>query len=151
MMALIVSAFLALLAVFGTTIFHYESLKVVRRLSAVRHHSHFVVAMVLAWILVTHVVEVFIYAVICASAVWPLYLGSISGAELSVQTLVYFSAETYSSLGNGDLLPHGALRLITSIESLNGILLLAWSGSFLFVVTDQIDRKHKARPPKPKT
>lgn len=42
--------------------------------------------------------------------------------------------ETYSALGYGDLFPLGYLRLIASVSPLNGSLLLAWSGSFLFLL-----------------
>lgn len=51
---------------------------------------------------------------------------------------VYFAAETYSSLGFVDIMPHGALRLIVAIGSINGILLLAWSGAFLFAFAERI-------------
>lgn len=40
------------------------------------------------------------------------------------------------SLGAGDVIPVGEIRLIASAASLNGILLLAWSGAFLFAVTE---------------
>ena len=43
----------------------------------------------------------------------------------------YFAAETYSTLGYGDLVPLGALRVIASVEALNGVLLLTLSGAFL--------------------
>ena len=42
------------------------------------------------------------------------------------------SAETYSSLGYGDIYPLGDIRLLASITPLIGILLLGWSGAFLF-------------------
>lgn len=39
--------------------------------------------------------------------------------------MYYFAAETYSSLGLYDIMPHGALRLIVATGSINGIQLLA--------------------------
>lgn len=42
------------------------------------------------------------------------------------------------------MIPFGELRLIASAASLNGILLLAWSGAFLFAVTEYIER-HESR------
>lgn len=47
---------------------------------------------------------------------------------------MYYASETYSALGYGDILPAGYLRLIASVSPLNGSLLLAWSGSFLFLL-----------------
>jgi potassium channel LctB len=37
---------------------------------------------------------------------------------------------SYTSLGLGDVYPGGSLRLITGVEALNGLLMIARSGSF---------------------
>jgi hypothetical protein len=64
-----------------------------------------------------------------------LALGSFSGSFTDeFSTYLYYSTETFSSLGFGDILPHGAVRLVTGIEVLNGLLLIAWSGSFVFIL-----------------
>lgn len=44
-----------------------------------------------------------------------------------------FSAETYTTIGLGDIYPLGPLRLITGIEALNGLLLIGWSASFTYL------------------
>ncbi|MGH8654761.1 MAG: ion channel [Gammaproteobacteria bacterium] len=46
----------------------------------------------------------------------------------------FTNSETFSSLGLGDIVPHGTVRLVTGIEVLNGLLLIAWSGSFVFIL-----------------
>lgn len=46
---------------------------------------------------------------------------------------LYFSAETYTSLGFGDVYPTGAMRLIAGIEALTGLLLISWSSSFTYL------------------
>lgn len=46
----------------------------------------------------------------------------------------YFSIVSYTSLGHGDVFPSGHLRFITGVEALNGLLLIAWSGSFIYIV-----------------
>jgi hypothetical protein len=66
----------------------------------------------------------------------PLGLGGFSGDTHGLLGLFYYTVETYSSLGAGDVIPVGEIRLIASAASLNGILLLAWSGAFLFAVTE---------------
>lgn len=48
----------------------------------------------------------------------------------------YYAAEVYASLGYGDAYPTGEMRLIGSIAPLNGLLLLAWSGAFLFSLVE---------------
>jgi len=57
----------------------------------------------------------------------------------------YFAAETYSTLGYGDVVPTAQLRLIASIEPLNGLMLLAWSGSFLFILIQEVTSKVNER------
>jgi hypothetical protein len=46
---------------------------------------------------------------------------------------MYFSAETYTSLGFGDVTPSGHMRLLIGLEALNGLLLIAWSASFAYL------------------
>ena len=46
---------------------------------------------------------------------------------------MYFSAETYTSLGFGDLTPNGPVRLLAGVEALNGLLLIGWSASFTYI------------------
>ena len=36
------------------------------------------------------------------------------------------------SLGLGDVWPHGPIRLLTGIEALNGLILIAWSASYTY-------------------
>ena len=51
----------------------------------------------------------------------------------SFSSYLYFSAETYTTIGLGDIYPLGPLRLITGIEALNGLLLIGWSASFTYI------------------
>jgi len=48
--------------------------------------------------------------------------------------LFYYSAVSYTSLGLGDIWPHGHLRLLTSIEAINGLFLIGWSVTFTYPV-----------------
>ncbi len=80
-----------------------------------------------------HIVEIWIFA---AGFYWLLLNpanGRIEGAE-SIYFLdqIYFSAVCYTTLGLGDLIPHGAIRFLTGTESLIGFLLITWSASFTF-------------------
>ncbi|HET8693301.1 MAG TPA: potassium channel family protein [Aquabacterium sp.] len=60
--------------------------------------------------------------------------GTLDGtAGFSLSTCMYFSAETYTSLGFGDLTPVGPVRLLAGVEALNGLLLIGWSASFLYI------------------
>lgn len=68
---------------------------------------------------------------ILAAAV--LGLGNLHGlASASGLDYFYFAPQTHSTLGNRDVVSMGALRMIASVGPLNGLLLPAWSGAFLF-------------------
>jgi len=45
----------------------------------------------------------------------------------------YFSIETYTSLGLGDIFPLGPLRMLTGIEALTGLLMISWTASFTYL------------------
>jgi uncharacterized membrane protein len=46
---------------------------------------------------------------------------------------VYFSFTTYSSLGIGDIEPTGHIRFLVGLEALTGLVLIAWTASFMFM------------------
>jgi hypothetical protein len=46
---------------------------------------------------------------------------------------IYFSAVCFTTLGLGDIVPTGPVRLLTGTEALTGFVLIAWSASFTFV------------------
>ena len=45
----------------------------------------------------------------------------------------YFSSVVYTSLGFGDITPTDNLRLMTAIETLTGLIMIAWTASFIYV------------------
>jgi hypothetical protein len=45
----------------------------------------------------------------------------------------YFSAVCYTTLGFGDFVPIGALRFMTGLEAVVGLVLITWSASFTFL------------------
>ena len=60
-------------------------------------------------------------------------IGGFAGAKnVGWFQYVYFSAESFTTLGLGDIYPVGPLRLLASIESINGLLLIGWSTSYTF-------------------
>ena len=42
-----------------------------------------------------------------------------------------------ATLGFGDIYPVGDLRLIASVEALNGLLMLGWSASFIYLAMEK--------------
>lgn len=65
-------------------------------------------------------------------------LGALSGAEnASFMHYLYFSAETYSSLGIGDVFPTQGFQILVGIEAINGLVLIGWSVAFTFLAMQQ--------------
>ena len=95
--------------------------------------DHFSLAMIVSSVFVLHIIEISFYAV----AIWFLNviidIGDIVGArEFSGMDYFYYSAETFTALGSGDLTATQGLRLIAAIEPLNGLVLIAWTGAFTY-------------------
>jgi hypothetical protein len=65
-------------------------------------------------------------------------IADAAGTDLVWSSYFYYSAVTYTSLGFGDLTPTGTLRLLSAVEVLTGVVLVAWTASFLFLVMQKI-------------
>lgn len=50
---------------------------------------------------------------------------------------IYFSSVSYTTLGYGDLVPHGPMRLLAATEALVGLVMITWSASFTFLQMDR--------------
>jgi hypothetical protein len=84
--------------------------------------------------LVAHAVEVWVFGLVYYvqhhADGWGHFQGNFDGSLLDC---VYFSFTTYTTLGFGDITPHGDLRFLTGIESLTGLVLITWTASFLYL------------------
>ena len=56
----------------------------------------------------------------------------------SVESALYFSGVTYTTLGYGDLVLPAPWRLLGPVEGLTGILMCALSGAFFFTIFSRI-------------
>lgn len=126
------AAGLALTLLAATTGFHYEVLRALLRRLYGRHISRPKVVRLLVVLVASHGAEIALYAAAYAFGTDVLGIGRLAGGGAhGFFDFCYFAAETYSTLGYGDLVPTGALRVIASVEALNGVLLLTLSGAFL--------------------
>lgn len=50
---------------------------------------------------------------------------------------VYFSAVSYSSLGYGDVYAIGGLQLLVGVEAILGLILIGWTVTFTYIVTER--------------
>jgi len=61
-------------------------------------------------------------------------MGSFGGQFTdALSTFLYFSAETYTSIGFGDIYPLGALRWVIGIEALTGLLMIGWTAAMIYM------------------
>jgi len=81
-----------------------------------------------------HVFEIWIFAAGYFFLTAQPGLGSLSGAvDADFLEYVYYSSVVYTTLGFGDLIPHGNIRFLTGTEALMGLMLITWSASFTFL------------------
>ena len=84
--------------------------------------------------MMTHIVEMELFAITYQVLCQWLDCGVIQDASGHASSdYSYFSFVVYTSLGFGDLTPVGAIRMMTALETLTGLVLIAWTASFLFV------------------
>ena len=112
---------------------HYEALGLATRwlphLAALRRAR---VALVVAVALVAHLVEAGLFGVAFHWMVQQGH-GELLGATSGLQDALYFSLVCYSSLGFGDIIATGAIRILSSIEAVTGLVMIGWTASFTYV------------------
>ena len=125
-----------------TTILHYEVLRSLNtRLPTLRVPDRSKLVVVILAAFVAHATEMAFYGATLYILVQWLGVGSLTGStSFSLANCLYFSAETYTSLGFGDLTPIGPVRLLAGVEALNGLLLIGWSASFTYISMERLWR-----------
>ncbi|MBW2241472.1 MAG: two pore domain potassium channel family protein [Deltaproteobacteria bacterium] len=112
---------------------HFEVLRALSaKLPRSRLPRRFRVGLVIVVAVATHIAESLVFALGIGLLIQAGY-GEIAGADLNARDVVYFSITTYTSLGYGDLVPVGALRILCGVEALTGLVLIAWTASFTYV------------------
>jgi hypothetical protein len=118
-----------------TTVLHYEVLRGLNaELPSLGIPGRTKLLFVIISAFFAHAAEIALYGV--AFYTLTRYLGGsahVGRLGSSLANSLYFSAETYTSLGFGDFTPVGPLRLLTGGEALNGLLLIGWSASFTYI------------------
>ncbi|WP_153161327.1 potassium channel family protein [Zoogloea sp. 1C4] len=136
---MLVVALICLVLLVLTTVLHYE---VLRWLSAglpalgIRPRAKLVVVIIAAFL--AHVAEIGLYALAIVVLVRVGGLGMLGDpARFGFDVALYFSAETFTSLGYGDVVPSGDMRLLAGAEALNGLLLIGWSASYAYIAMER--------------
>lgn len=91
--------------------------------------------------LIAHTVEIWMFAFgfyfMIQNPIFGQLAGNFNGSLLDC---VYFSFTCYTSLGFGDIHPVGNLRFLSGLEALTGLVLIAWTASFMFIEMQKLWR-----------
>jgi hypothetical protein len=103
------------------------------------------ILIVMIAVFLAHALEVGMYAAAYLLAVH-LGIGSLGGTlEHHFNDYLYFSTQTYSSLGFGDIYPFGGLRIMAGIETITGLVMIGWSASFTYLTMEKFWGLHGPR------
>ena len=130
------AAILALVLIAAVVLTHFQALRLLsgwqNRLSWPRHLK---VLGIIFGLIFAHTLEAFLFAIGYAAGSEWLGLGQFIGQSApTLAQVFYFSIETYTTQGVGDVYLVGPLRLVASIEPLVGLILIGWSTSFTFLI-----------------
>jgi hypothetical protein len=86
-----------------------------------------------------HLLEIGLYAWLIDILLNTGRFGALEGAGENPDSLTvfYFTAVAYTTLGFGDIVPVGEMRLITTILPLTGMILVAFSASVIILVVQR--------------
>jgi hypothetical protein len=84
-------------------------------------------ALVILAVFVAHVIEIWIWAIF-------YHFGASISEIPNLETALYFSTSSFTTVGFGDLVLSEDWRLLSSFEAINGMILFGWSAAFIFTV-----------------
>jgi hypothetical protein len=79
-------------------------------------------------LLLLHLIQVFLWAFVFLRA----------GELPNLETAVYFSLATYTTIGFGDVVLGPGWRVLAGIEGLMGLVLIGWSTAFVFAIVNRM-------------
>lgn len=118
-----------------STLIHYEMLRQLTiRLPGLRVPPRTKLIAVIFSAFLAHGTEILLYGLVVFACIHFANVGTLGGpGGPTLENCMYLSAETYSSLGFGDVVPLGPIRLVAGMEALNGLLLIGWTTSFAYI------------------
>ena len=134
--SLLINSFVIILCVF----IHYEFLiRINPFMSKVDEKHRLRIIVGVCGAIAAHAIEVWVFAIayyfMHQAEGWGYLQGNFNGSLLDC---AYFSFTTFTTLGFGDITPHGDIRYLIGIESLTGLVLITWTASYLFLVMQRI-------------
>jgi hypothetical protein len=120
----------------ATLLIHYEALRMTSRWIVdlpIPPRARMIV--VLAVSIMSHLLQILLYALAYLLMIENGGFGTIGvvATHPNFSNMFYFSITSYTTLGIGDIVPHGEIRLVSGIEALNGFVLVGWTASFTYL------------------
>ncbi len=141
---MILAMLFSTLLVFLTILIHYETLRIASRWLPQLHipPRQRILTVIIA-LFAAHTIEVWLHAVAYYLLADHFGIGTFGGHfSKGFDDYLYFSTVTYTSLGFGDVYPLGGLRLIAGVETLTGLVMIAWSASFAYLAMEKFWELH---------
>ena len=114
---------------------HYEGLRALSdRLPVPHDHHRRRIVLLIVCLLALHIIEIWVFGTAYYILLSYGEAGELIGvANITIFDCVYYSAAVFTTLGFGDIVPVGAIRLMTGTEAVSGLTLITWSASFTFL------------------
>lgn len=145
-----VASIMAVVMIVLGILIHNECLQyttgLLKRLHGIPARLHVLIGVGMCF--VAHILEIIVYAFFhYALAEYSSVDHSMVASHITLRDFIYFSAETYTSLGYGDIeLLSNNLRFLGGLEAMIGLVLIAWTASFTYFLMEKYwrEQKHKA-------
>ena len=96
-------------------------------------------------LLISHVIHVSLFALLYLIYInqYGFELGFVDVEDYSFMNIFYFSSSIYTTLGIGDIYPKSTIKLIASIQSILGLVMIALTASAIFLKLKNHTNKEK--------
>ncbi len=131
---------LTFLFIFCIIVLHYYSLKFFSSLmpkSSTSHHHDLRSLSILVGLFLLHIMEILIFTLLVYLITNTFHLGDFTDKFNPIfRDYFYYTTVSYTTLGLSDFSPLGHLKVVTGMISLAGFMMLTWSASFYFKLTN---------------
>jgi hypothetical protein len=86
-------------------------------------------------------------ATILQVCTWALLYLALNAVE-TLEQAAYFSMETFTTLGYGDITLEKSWRLLSTFEAANGLLMFGWSTALVFTAVQRVYEHERKLPHK---
>ncbi len=122
-----------------TVLIHYESLRLASSTmccAGIRPRARILV--VIFYTFLAHLLEVTLFAASFFFLIEHAGVGALDGnRQGAFYDYLYFSLSNYTSLGLGDLYLRDALRFLSGVEALIGLMMITWTASFTYLAMEK--------------